>query len=87
MYTFEDKVYVLSASYHSGDGDGNMYIRGQEGPEGNTVDTICNSLRNALVFETHSDAWYYKEHQCHSTGWQITPFTRKRLFEEKLKRA
>ena len=85
MYNPAETVFVLSATYHSGDGDGNMYFRGTSGPEGNTVDDIANGLWDAMVFENETDAWYYREHQMHSTGWQITPFPRKRIFETRLK--
>ena len=75
-----ETVYVLSASYNSGLDEGNMYIDGKRGDE----DTISTSVYSAMIFQTEQDAWEYREHECKSTGWQITPFPRKRIFLEKL---
>jgi len=79
-----DLVYVLCASYHSADGDGNMYIAGKLGPETDAMDKIVTRLAEAQIFDTRSDAWHYKENECHSPGWQVVSFTRKRLFEARL---
>ena len=78
---FDDQVFVLCATYNSADGDGNMYIT-EGGPEG--VDNFGTRLGEAMLFDTHNDAWYHKEHVCQSSGWQVAPFSRKRVFEARL---
>lgn len=82
---FDDQVFVLCATYNSADGDGNMYIAENQGgepwPPG---DNFVTKLGGAKLFETHSDAWYHKEHVCQSNGWQVAPFSRKRVFEARL---
>jgi len=57
MYNPAETVFVLSASYHSADGDGNMYYRGKMGRTDNTVDDITVGLWDAMVFEEERDAW------------------------------
>lgn len=79
-----DNVYVLSASYRSGDGGGNMYIKGPAAINPNTLDEIVTELTEAKMFETEKDAWHYREYNAASSGWQITPISRKRLFKDKL---
>ena len=86
MKEVSEMVYVLSATYHSADGDGSMYL----GPryEGSSndevdVDTIA-SLSDCLVFYTEQEAWEYRE-SSPSNGWQITPLPAKRVFLKRLK--
>jgi len=79
-----DNIYVLSASYNSGDGGGSMYLgESYITAAGDIADTIAD-LSDCLVFDTESDAWEYRETRP-STGWQITPLPRKRIFKHRLK--
>ena len=79
-----ETVYVLSATYHSGDGDGSMYLgHSYITASGDIADTIAG-LTDCLVFASESDAWDYRETRP-STGWQITPVAKKRIFERRLK--
>ena len=80
-----DTVYVLSATYHSGDGDGSMYLNGRERRSTGIGenDTIATDLTDAKVFYSEEEAWDYRE-GAPSNGWQITPISSKRLFKDKL---
>ena len=82
--TANDTIYVLSATYHSGDGDGSMYIRGSRlNAHGAEVNTIANDITEAKVFYSKQAAWNYRE-DAPSNGWQITPISAKKLFTKKL---
>ena len=80
----KDTVYVLSATYHSGDGDGSMYMSERyTGQVFGETDTIATDLTDAKVFYSEGEAWDYRE-GAPSNGWQITPISSKRLFKDKL---
>jgi hypothetical protein len=79
-----DTIYVLSATYHSGDGDGSMYLRGEYALGGNSVNEVATEITEAKVFYSRQDAWNYRE-DAPSNGWQITPISAKKLFTKKLK--
>jgi len=79
-----DNVYVLSATYHSGDGGGSMYLgEAYITPAGDIADTIAG-LSDCLVFNSETEAWDYRETRP-SNGWQITRLPRKRIFKHRLK--
>ena len=84
--TPSDTIYVLSATYHSGDGDGSMYLKGEYDAFSSTThaNEVANDITEAKVFYSRQDAWNYRE-DAPSNGWQITPYSAKKLFTKKLK--
>lgn len=79
-----DTVYVLSATNNYASKGGNMYVKGPGAINPNTLDEIVTELHEAKLFDTEEAAWYYREHNTASGGWQITPFSKKRIFKDKL---
>lgn len=81
-----DKVYVLSITYHSADGDGSMYIN--EMILGTTnesaISQVSSDLSKARIFRTEQEAWDWREAEVTGTSWQITPIDAKKVFKKRL---
>lgn len=62
-----------------------MYFKGPAEINPNTLDECSKELIYAKIFDTEKEAWECKEYLCATKIWQITPFSRKRLFKDKLR--
>ena len=76
-----DTIYVLSMSNGV---SGELFIS----VSGDYIDMldrkITRNINEAKVFYSRQDAWNYKEDEP-TSGWQITPYSAKKLFTRKLK--
>lgn len=79
-----DTAYVLSSTYNQGTESGSVYFKGPSEINPNSLDEVSKELRYAKIFDTEKAAWECKEYITATKTWQITPFSRKRLFKDKL---
>ncbi len=82
MNTPNDTIYVLSMS--GGGNSGELFICAGGDYADNLDKKITRNLLEAKVFYSRQDAWNYKEDEP-TSGWQITPYSAKKLFTKKLK--
>jgi hypothetical protein len=79
--TPNDKIYLLSMS---GDVHGEFFIRAGSNYLDMLDKKITKNITEAKVFYSRQDAWVHKQDEP-TSGWQITPYSAKKLFEKKLK--